>query len=86
MKIVLNKDYGGFHLPREYAEATDTNFYDDSFEVRTDPDLIEYITAHPHETDLKVVEISDEATDYDILEYDGLESISYVVNGKIYYA
>lgn len=85
MKIVLNRAYGGYHLPREYAEATDTNFYDDSFEVRTDPDLIEYVTAHSHETDLEVIEFPDEATDYDVLEYDGLETLIYVLDGHLYY-
>lgn len=86
MKIVLNKAFGGFHLPHPYAEAKDLNFYDDSFEVRTDPELIEYLAAHPYGTDLKVVEFPDEATDSDILEYDGLESIIYVINGKLHYA
>lgn len=32
---------------------------------------------------LKVVEIPDEATDWEIDEYDGSESIIYVVDGKI---
>lgn len=85
MKIVLNRAYGGYHLPHPYAEAKDLNFYDDSFEVRTDPDLIEYVTAHSHETDLKVIEFPDEATDYDVLEYDGLETLIYVLDGHLYY-
>ena len=84
MKIVLNRAYGGFSLPREYAEATDTDFYDSSFEVRTDPDLIEYVTVHPW-YDLKVIEFPDEATDFDIQEYDGYEKLIYVIDGKIHY-
>lgn len=85
MKIVLNRAYGGYHLPHPYAEAKDLNFYDDSFEVRTDSELIEYLAAHSHETDLEVIEFPDEATDYDILEYDGLETLIYVLDGHLYY-
>ena len=33
---------------------------------------------------LTVKEIPDEATDYTIIDYDGMESIFYVVNGKLY--
>lgn len=35
---------------------------------------------------LEVVEIPEEATDWEIDEYDGQESITYVVDGKIYHA
>ena len=34
---------------------------------------------------LKVVEIPEEATDWEINEYDGLESITYVVDGKLHH-
>lgn len=86
MKIVLNKAYSGFCLPDEYANDTDTDRFDESFEVRTDPDLVKYVTTHPLESDLKVVEFPDKATDYDINEYDGYETLIYVVNGKLHYA
>jgi hypothetical protein len=82
MKIVLNKDYGGFG----YGVAKK---YDDIINhcERTDAELIEFVETHPDECgDLKVVEISDEATDWEIDEYDGLESVTYVVDGKIYHA
>lgn len=36
--------------------------------------------------DMGVVEIPDEATDYLITEYDGAESVYYVLNGKIHHA
>jgi hypothetical protein len=34
---------------------------------------------------LKVVEIPEEATDWELNEYDGLESITYVVDGKLHH-
>ena len=86
MKIVLNREYGGFCLPDEYAARKNIDVFEHSFEVRTDPELIEYLAACPYRTDLKVVEFPDEATDFDVLEYDGFDSLIYVLNGKIYYA
>ena len=44
------------------------------------------VVENNHIGDLVVVEIPDGATDWDIYEYDGLETIIYVLNGKIYYA
>lgn len=85
MKIVLNKAFGGFHLPDEYADRKGISVYNDDFEIRTDPELMEYITANLYKTDLRVIEFPDEATDFDIQEYDGLESLIYVVNCKIHY-
>lgn len=35
---------------------------------------------------LVVVDIPDEATDYIVQEYDGMESVIYVVDGIIYFA
>ena len=60
-----------------------------SRDVRTDPRLVEYVEAHPKEEDrhgcslLKVVDIPDNATDWFITEYDGVETVYYVVDGKI---
>jgi hypothetical protein len=39
-----------------------------------------------HIGDLVVVEIPDNATDWNIEEYDGLETVIYVLNGRICYA
>ena len=35
---------------------------------------------------LKVVEIPDNFTDYEINDYDGVETLIYVIDGKIYHA
>ena len=84
MKMVINCSWGGFELPKDYA-AVKTNgwVYDCSDEVRCDPDLINIVESEDYEGDLEVVEFSDEATDYMIDEYDGMESLYYVVNGRI---
>lgn len=85
MKMVLNKDYGGFgfNVADEYDEFID-RFSDE--EKRTDPELVALVEAHPNECgDLKVVEIPDTATDWEIDEYDGWESVTYVVDGKIHH-
>lgn len=82
MKMVLNKDYGGF------GYGVDEK-YDDIINrcERTDAELIEFVETHPDECgDLAVVEIPDEATDWELDEYDGWESVTYVVDGKIYHA
>ena len=86
MKIVVNRCFGGFDLPIEFY-----NMYPDVEEwdiERTDETLIEFLETHdkytvPYYTKLKVVEIPDAATDWRISDYDGAESILYVVNGKI---
>lgn len=81
MKMVLNKDYGGFG----YGVAEKYNDIINHCE-RTDAELIEFVETHPDECgDLKVVEIPEEATDWELDEYDGLESVTYVVGGKIYH-
>lgn len=81
MKIVLNKAYGGFGC--DVAEQYEDWIYE--FE-RTAPELIEFVETHPDKCGaLEVVEIPDESTDWDIDEYDGFESLVYVVDGKLYW-
>ena len=86
MKIVVNKDYGGFSLPHEYCDLCECGCYDFGMEERLDPDLIKIVEEGCDNPDLKVIEIPDSATDWDISEYDGLESIVYVVDGKLHWA
>lgn len=86
MKMVLNKDYGGFGygVADEYEDFID-RFSDE--EKRTDPELVALVETHPDKCgDLRVVEIPDTATDWEIDEYDGWESVTYVVDGKIHHA
>lgn len=86
MKIVINGDWGGFSLTKEVARTLGVETYDDSYAVRTNPALIKMLEEGQKINDLKVVEIPDNATDYMIREYDGNESIIYVVDGKLHSA
>ena len=53
---------------------------------RTNSELIQFVEDWPTLCgDLKVVIIPDSATDWEINEYDGLESVIYVEDGKIYW-
>lgn len=86
MKFVLNKCYGGFGLS-DWAEEQ----MGCSEPYRDDPKFITLVTNHGKRVSgegaaLIVVEIPDNTTDYEIDEYDGCESITYVVDGKIYHA
>lgn len=89
MKMVINECYGGFSLPEEFCENFGFDSYDDI--DRTNPDLIDFIEAKGGEVrhgcaHLVVEEIPDEVTDWEISEYDGYESIIYVLDGKIHHA
>ena len=88
MKLVLNKTYGAFEMPPEIMDKYGYESQYDSI-ARDNPDLIEYVKRYGYVcrgTDLRVVTISDEATDFEILEYDGVESVVYVVGGKLCWA
>lgn len=88
MKIVINGDFGGFGLgvSENYKDFINS-FEWQGMDGRTDPNLIEFVENHPQESgDLVIVTIPDDATDWDIDEYDGYESVIYVKDGKIYYA
>ena len=86
MKLVLNQDYGGFgYGVAEEFEDFVVGFSDN--EDRANPELVAFVESHPNECgDLKVVEIPDTATDWEIDECDGWESVIYVVDGKIHHA
>ena len=82
MKIVINDKFGGYGygVAKKFEELV-ARYEDD----RTAPELVEFVETHPDECgDLVVAEIPDTATDYYINEYDGHESILFVVDGKIH--
>ena len=86
MKFVLNKCYGGFGLS-DWAEEP----MGCSEPYRDDPKFITLVTNYGGKVSgecaaLVVVEIPDNTTDYAIDEYDGFETITYVVDGKLNYA
>ena len=89
MKVVVNRCYGGFSLSHEAAKKL--NLDSVWAEVsRINPVLVELVETDPSASGkhakLAVMEIPDEVTDWLIDEYDGFETILYVVNGKIHRA
>jgi len=90
MKIVINNCYGGFSLSDEACEALGlTNPY--ATISRCDPKLIELVQTMGERingecAELAVATIPDEATDWQIQEYDGVENVIYVLDGEIRYA
>ena len=85
MKVVVNHCYGGFSLPDDFCKKYNLERYTNI--DRTDPRLIEYVEKHPEQrfnfSKLAVVEVPDEATDWEINDYDGSENIIAVIDGKI---
>lgn len=86
MKYVINACFGGFGIKKDVAEKYGFDRY---AENRDNPKLIELIESGVDCSDdcanLVVVDIPDDATDYEFDEYDGYESIIYVLNGKIHH-
>lgn len=89
MKIIINVCYGGFSVDEDVAEKLG---YEDEWDddLRTDARLIEMIE-NGEDCDgfcakLRVVETPENTTDYMIQEYDGYESLIYVVDGKLHRA
>ena len=90
MKLVINVCYGGYGLSEE-AEAL-LGGEEEAYEYeRNDERLIEVVEelgterASGDYAELKVVELPENTTDYYINKYDGLESVLYVVDGKIHW-
>ena len=83
MKIVVNADFGsfGYGVSKEYEECVFAYEND-----RANSELVAFVENHPDDCgDLAIMTIPDNATDWDIQEYDGNENLIYVVNGKIHY-
>ena len=87
MKLVVNTTFGGFCLPDEFCELHGLERWDDV--LRDQPELVNYVEARGQVKTfggrLEVVEIPQEATDWELNQYDGLESVTYVLNGKLYH-
>ena len=87
MTIVINTCFGGFSLPDDFCKKYNMKRHDRI--NRTDERLVNYVREHGgvvefHYSKLCAYEIPENATDYRISEYDGAESIIYVVDGKIH--
>ena len=84
MKIVVNGAFGGYGFGVDKELKTLINKYEND---RTNPELVACVENNPNRCgDLEITEIPDNATDWDINEYDGLETVIYVVDGKIRYS
>lgn len=87
MKCVINDCYGGFGISKKAKKILGIEWDNDI--KRTDEKLIALIEERGSEfvsvfcANLKIVEIPEEATDWEINEYNGSESITCVVNGKL---
>ena len=81
-KIVINNEYGAFHVPQELTETYGWNkSYIYSDEIRTHPALIEWVEKNPDGA-LAIVYLPDNAIRYYIEEYDGLETVVALINNK----
>lgn len=83
MKIVINANFGGYgcDVSEQYVDLVDRYEGD-----RTNLELVDFVENHPNDCgDLAVMTIPDNATDWDIEDYDGNETLIYVVDGKIHY-
>lgn len=91
MKMVINRSYGGFGLSEEAYKFLGLEWDGYGFKYRydrTDEKLISCVKAlgdkvNGDYSELKVVRIPDNATDWRLEEYDGFESITAVVDGKL---
>ena len=89
MKIVINTCFGGFSVSKKVMKEMGWDSPYDC-EDRTDPKLIEIVErlgdeANGEYADLVIVDIPEEATDWHLDNYDGSESIVYVVDGKLFW-
>ena len=88
MKMIINTCFGGFGVREDVEKKLGLDNIDED-EIRTNPELIAMIEAgedvNGYCAELEVVEIPDDATDYYLDEYDGMESIIYVLNGRLHW-
>lgn len=94
MVFVLNKRYGGFSLSPFAVEqlGIEDEYSFDASNTQQVEALANLINEYGSEkcsgssAKLRVIEIPNTFTDYEIMDYDGVETIIYVVDGKIYHA
>lgn len=87
MKVVLNRNWGGFRLGEQFVKHynPEDEWDFDKFS-RNDPVLVDWVKKHPEDNpDLRIVEIPNNVTDWQVHDYDGMESVIAVINGKIYW-
>ena len=84
MKIAVNKAWGGFSLPHAIADMLGIDSWTSNEEDRANPALIEALEESGDLGTIEIIEIPEEVTDWHIFEYDGYESVWYVLDGKMY--
>lgn len=90
LKFIVNRCYGGFNINSHTFDrlGLDEDEYYGANELRYNKDLIAMIengdNVNKFTSYLKVVELPKETTDYVITDYDGMETVIYVVDGKIH--
>lgn len=89
MKVIINDCFGGYSLNESLRERLGLDYFEQSDdENRTRVDIIAEVERSDYEdaphSALVVCDIPAEATDYIITEYDGLEDLYYVLDGKIH--
>ncbi len=95
MTFILNKCYGGFSLSQFAIDKLGLKSHSYGYDFdNSNSQMVNALASLIAEfgsekcsgscAKLRVVEIPDCATDYQIDEYDGFETIIYVVDGKIY--
>ena len=88
MKFVLNKCFGGPSLSSAAMEILGRS---EQWFADNDEEVIQLIEEHGSEfcsgrfSKLIVVEIPEDATDWEFTEYDGIEGITYVQGGRLYH-
>ena len=89
MKIVINDCFGGYGLSEDFLEKYGKEFRELK---RNDPQLVAAIEEFGEDESsdyfarLRIVEIPDDCTDYYVHEYDGVEDVIYVKDGKLHWA
>lgn len=92
MKFVLNKCWGGFSVSDFVVERLGLEDHYPEMNNELTEQLVQLIEEYGSEkcsgssAKLRVVEIPDTYTDIEWDEFDGIERITYVVDGKIYHA
>lgn len=88
-QILVNKCYGGYSLSDEAIEALGNI---DCRYDRTNPEILRIFDEMGSEAfggdyaKIKKVTLPEETTDWKMFDYDGVETIIYVVDGKIHIA
>ena len=93
MELVINCSFGGYSLSEKAMEmlGAESPYDYDEQSRRSNSKLIEVVETLGEEANgehayLEVIDIPDESTDYLIREYDGYETVYYVLDGKIHIA